>query len=681
MTLDSSIDTATFRSLVDVALRKIPTASRGNWTLHAPVDPGITLVELFAWLLEQRSYAADQLTVPLVRRLLSLVGDELRPARPAGVAITFEPELAEPSAPSMAITFEAKPAATTAPSVAISRRTSVRVPETELVFTLEDGLTALPLARYPTCRYGAVGAPVIELAGVPGYGAEDLRNGRPVPLLPVGGAAEARIGLTLREAPPATATLPVSILFELDTAVLPEWHPDAVAVRPPADVRWEYQDTAGTWRPVAQLRDGTCGLRRSGIVRFALPARWSAGDATRIGWLRVITDRATFSSPPTVLGIAPNSALATHVAWKVHHASPRWLPLPGRTVQLDADPLPLADRMVVCVREPDGWQRWRVVPDLVRAGPADRVVTVDRARARIVFGDGLTGRVPRLAPDAEPQVTVCYAAGGGVAGNLGPRTWEIVDDVAGVVTGQLLGARSLVSAVGGRDPETLDQARTRAAATLWQPERAVTPGDHQIVACATPGVAVARAHAEVGLSRGECGVVPGVTTVFVVPGSTSRTRDAVRAGDAVVAPIADPGLLDEVRAQLERARLVGEAILVEPAIYRRVRVRVTVAGAPYDREEVWQRLAGALRQYLDPLLGGDEQTGWPFGHPVRPTALLRVAQRELGDCGEVTAVAIAIDGGALAVCQDVAIRPYELVAVDRIEVAITAAPAAEGGLR
>jgi predicted phage baseplate assembly protein len=659
MTLAARLDNTDFKRLVDVALRKIPTASHGNWTLHAPVDPGIALVELFAWLLEQRSYWVDQVTAPLVSRAMALFDDEIRGARPAGVAMTFEPELAVP----------------VVPSVEIARRTALRVPETELVFALTGGLTALALARYPTSQSALVGAPVIELAGVAGFGAEDLRTGRPIPLLAATGASEARIGVTLREPPPASATLPLSILFELDTAVLPEWHPDAVAVPPPADVRWEFQDTGGAWWPLPELLDGTGGLRRSGLVRFALPRRWSAYGPSRVGWLRAIARDATFASPPTVLRIAPNSALARHAVWTTARPAVRWLPLPGRTIQLEPQPLPIADRVAVFIAEPGGTTRWRAVPDLVRAGPADRVFTVDRVRARLVFGDGLTGRVPRLDPAAEQPVTVCYAAGAGTAGNLGPCAWDMV-----AAQGGLAGARSFVSAVGGRDPETLDDARARAAAALRNPERAVTARDHEVIACATPGVEVARAHAEVGLLRGECGVVPGVTTVFVVPGASSRTRDDVRDGRAVVAPAPDPGMLDVVRAHLEAARLVGEVIRVEPARYRRLRVRVTVAGAPRDRDAVRQRLAGALRLYVDPLLGGDDHAGWPFGQPVRQTALLRVAQRELGDRGDVTEIAIALDGGPLEACREAVLRSHELIAVDRVD-AVIHASAGQGGLR
>lgn len=665
MTLDYTIDRATFRSLVDEALRRIPTASRGQWTLHAPVDPGITLVELFAALLEQRSFWADQPAAPLARAVLALLGDTMRPARSAGTAITFAPE----EVPDGTRTY--------APHALISRRTALRVPDTDLVFTLHQGLLALALARYPTPPR----APMIELGGDLAVGAEeDLRSGRPIEVLRARrGRTSVEVGLVLRAPPPIGAPQPVSVLVELDTSVEPEWSPDRASARPPARVRWEYRTTATAWRALPQLRDGTGGLRRSGTLRFAVPADWEvtqrAADQWLV-WIRAITDDATFSSPPTVLAIVPNTALAYHYQWRWSVSAPAWLPLPRRTIQLEPGDLPLPDRTLVFVNETDGRRhRWHVVPDLSRSGPADRHVTVDRERARVGFGDGLTGRLPRLAPGAVPQVAVVYATGGGDAGNVPPCAWQ-------ALSGPLPEARSHVAARGGRDAETIDEARTRAAGALRVPTRAVNPGDHEQVARTPPGVAVARAHAEVGFSRGECGVVPGVTTVFVVPGIRSRTRERVRAGTALAAPIADPGLLDEVRAQFARTRLVGEIVHVESAAYRHVRMRVHVTGAPADRETVRARLTAALRLYLDPLLGGDDQQGWPFGHPLRPTALLGVAQRELGDRGDVDSVAFAIDDTCtFEACEDVVIRPYELVTVAAIDIVIEATASSEVGLR
>jgi len=375
-----------------------------------------------------------------------------------------------------------------------------------------------------------------------------------------------------------------------------------------------------------------------------------------------------------VLAILPDTAIAYHSQWKTHDESPSWLPLPARTVQLDPAPLPLADRTVVFVTEIDGPHRWRVVPDFSQAGPADRVVVVDRKRARITFGDGLTGKLPRLGPNASPQIHVVYQAGGGASGNVPPCAWE-------ALSGPLSNALSYVPAVGGLDDETIDDARTRAIAALRTPTRAVNPEDHELVAIATPGVAVARAHAEVGFELGECGAVPGVTTVFVVPEIHSRSRERVRAGKAIAAPVCDPGVLDEVRAQFARTRLLGEIVHVASAAYRHVSLRATITGAPHDRAAVRARIAASLWLFLDPLLGGSDGVGWPFGEAVRPTALLGVAQHELGNRGFVDSVAVAIDGGAYEACEDVAIRPYELVAVDAIDVVIETASSAEAGLQ
>jgi hypothetical protein len=51
-----TLDDLTWADLSAAARGRIPAGSNGRWTLHAPVDPGITLLELHAWLLEQRLY-------------------------------------------------------------------------------------------------------------------------------------------------------------------------------------------------------------------------------------------------------------------------------------------------------------------------------------------------------------------------------------------------------------------------------------------------------------------------------------------------------------------------------------------------------------------------------------------------------------------------------------------------
>jgi hypothetical protein len=156
----------------------------------------------------------------------------------------------------------------------------------------------------------------------------------------------------------------------------------------------------------------------------------------------------------------------------------------------------------------------------------------------------------------------------------------------------------------------------------------------------------------------------GSTVDFAAAGFAARVRP-------------DPGLLSVVRARLGEARLLGTEVYVCPPRYRRTRLRVELAARPGDPAGVRAALRAGLRRHLDPLIGGDAGHGWPFGGPVRPSALLRVAQAAVGDVGgdaaEVLRVLIGLDGAEPAEdCVDVPLRPGELVALERVDVRVAA---------
>jgi hypothetical protein len=184
-------------------------------------------------------------------------------------------------------------------------------------------------------------------------------------------------------------------------------------------------------------------------------------------------------------------------------------------------------------------------------------------------------------------------------------------------------------------------------------------------------VAVARAHATVGDHPGfPCTPVPGAVSVYVVPAAPRGDADWDRPG-FVPAPRPDPGLVSQVRAALSAARLLGEELFVRAPCYRAAQLQVGITGAPRDAAAVRVRVQGALRRYLDPLTGGDQKAGWPFGAPLRPSALLRVAQNAAGQDGDVSRVAISLDkGSSWENCHDVTVRPHELVAVTRGDILV-----------
>lgn len=624
------LDDLTWADMTAAVTRRIPAESGGTWTLHAPVDPGITLLELFAYLLEQRLYWLDQAPDELVVAILKLL--DLEPPRPARAASTV-----------LALTTGAP-----APTVVPAGTVLARDPAAAIRFTLDDEVTVFPTAG--------------EVSVVTDRDrTADLLARRGVPLLGSdGGPASARFTLPLDGAHSTSGWL--SLLFELDSGLPPSWSSDVDAAAP-AELTWSWfrpsGDASGSFE---EVRDGTGGLRRSGVVRLLPPPGWS----TVARGLVVSTPAATYASAPRLLSLAVNVSAARHAESRtvtgLTDQTDDWLKLPGQRLVLpDA-----AARLLTAALEIGG-EGWKSAVDFTFGSSRDRIFLLDRHDGALVFGDGLTGRIPLRSDD----LRVDYTIGGGRDGNGGlTGNWLPVESDLPVR------AANPVQAEGGEDPETVAQARDRAAGALGEVTRAVTPGDYVTLAVTTPAVAVERAYASVGEHPGfPCARVPGAVTVHIVP-SVPRTDFA--APGFVPAPQPDPGMLTAVAGRLAETRLLTAEVFVRVPAYRDVRLRVDLSGTPADRAKVSTVVGDALRRFLDPLVGGDEGTGWPFGEALRPSALLRAAQQALGDLADVAAVAIGIDGAdPTETCDDVPLRAGDLPVAREVRTHVV--PAVEPG--
>ena len=72
------LDDRTFDDLMAVARRRIAQTTNNEWTDLSPGDPGMVLLELFAFLTETMIYRLNRLPEKVYVALLNLLGVTLR---------------------------------------------------------------------------------------------------------------------------------------------------------------------------------------------------------------------------------------------------------------------------------------------------------------------------------------------------------------------------------------------------------------------------------------------------------------------------------------------------------------------------------------------------------------------------------------------------------------------------
>ena len=245
---------------------------------------------------------------------------------------------------------------------------------------------------------------------------------------------------------------------------------------------------------------------------------------------------------------------------------------------------------------------WEARRDLLASGPfADEfVVEVENdGRAYLRFGDDLHGRRP------EPGMTFSarYRVGLGRAGNVGADTLRhIVSPIPEIVD-----VRNPLPAVGGRDPETLEEVRQRAPHAFKRQERAVRRQDYADVAQRLPDVQRARAtwrHTGSWL------------TVFL-------TIDRLGGG-----PV-EPAFATGVRDFVERFRLAGRDLVVDPPRFVGLEIELLVCVEPrFFRSQVKRALLEVLsdRRLADGRLGLFHPDRFSFGDTVYLSPIVAAAQ-------------------------------------------------------
>ncbi len=142
--------------------------------------------------------------------------------------------------------------------------------------------------------------------------------------------------------------------------------------------------------------------------------------------------------------------------------------------------------------------------------------------------------------------------------------------------------------------ESLDGARQRALRFFNDPYRAITSADFEREAML--------ASAAVGRVSIVSFPKAGTITVAVVPAAGA---------------VPDATLLRTVKERLDDRKLVGTRIVVRPPQYTDITLKVSLVTRPNTvKSEVIDTVTAAITGFFNPLVGGRDRGGWPFGRPV-----------------------------------------------------------------
>ncbi|MFE2881847.1 putative baseplate assembly protein [Streptomyces sp. NPDC059272] len=598
-----NLDDRRFQQFVDDAKRYIQQRAP-EWTDHNVSDPGVTLVETVAHMADQIVYRLNRVPDKNHLAFLDLVGITLFPPSAARTDVTFWLSAPQEEAVHVPLGTE----------VATMRTEG----EEAVVFATERELAVVPSAlRHLVVQHR--GKQVVDRT-------HDLAEGNHV--------------MCFAESPDPgdsmlfglTAAVPhCALALELDSRV------DGVGVDPrQPPLVWEAW-TADGWQACEVDRDGTGGLNRPGAVVLHVPAghTLSRNGGQEAGWLRCRvtephSDQPFYTTSPTVRSAEAftigGTTTVVHADTVYDEALGESTGLPGQRLRLSHTPV-VGDAVPLLLQtaERDGWTDWQVVPHFAASGPDDRHITLDAATGELAFGpavrepDGTLRQYGMVAPKGAVIRARRYRTGGGRAGNVARGAVQILRSSIPYVSEVV----NREAARGGVDGETVQEAKIRAPITLRAQERAVTLRDYEELSRrAAPETAritcLEGDEEEHGAYAVRVLVVPQA-----VPDPGGRLRfEQLVPGDA---------LLDRITRHLDERRLIGTRLAVGPPFYQGVTVVATVhAFRGVDTDRVRRQAHDALYRHLDPLVGGSDGKGWPFGRPVQSGEVFAVLQRVPG---------------------------------------------------
>lgn len=763
-----NLDDRRWTDLVEDGIAQIPRYAP-EWTDYNLHDPGITFIDLYAWLAEMTNYRLNRVPPRHRLKFLELLGYKLHGPLPGYTFLSFAPPaMTLPFTLPAGVEFEgtnpdglAVPFRTLRPvTVSVANIVAIQVDSGDgtLVNHSQDYVDHFAIEPF-----GA-----IPQAGAAFYiGFDALTPGEPVALglrfAGPGNDWHERRSILEESIAEAEWCAPVRTRLEcpsaemlIRSAVLPA-HQSVTS-------SWEVHTTTG-WTALTpvqapqsaaqgQVSDDTRSLTLDGIVEINVPAAVLAialGSVTRsLFYIRCRMAGGAYDAVPTLSDLAVNAApaeqstIATETLLirsgvvptgpapavgsqstllftvnvqneiqSLSFGSVNGVPatiwaysapsvstagqisfdlvlsgigtgLPNQQVSLLQAPVDVRKLELYTISAGHA-QRWTLQMDFDASTRTSYEFVIDPTAGTVSFGTGERGRVP----EANAQILVRYHATTASAGDVaeqvvnrartsvintallttipsptrtllnsitsnrlavtGSADAETLDYGLGVAVQQLHAHERLLNLAQQNKSTTLDQIPAASVLALTAPTNGVNLIDLERLAMTVPGTRVSRAHAWSSLHPDfPCIQATGIVTVIVVP--------FLPAGK----PVPTDGLINTVWRYLNRRRMICTVLKVAGPEYAEITITASIkvrTGASAGK--VHDRIVAALDNFLDPLIGGPNSLGWPFGRSVFNSEVLALIENVRG-VDYVASMSMEADSSG-AQCGDIALCPTALV--------------------
>ena len=619
MLADMNLDDENFEEIVEAAKNMI-AGYYPEWTDYNYHDPGITIIELFAFLKEIQQYRINYIGEKHRMKYLKLLGVEREHMHPAIAAVCVQcsktvilPELTGFYA--SGICFETRQAK----------------------YLISGDICC--------CIYESESGPVT-------VDREMMEFGKALRIPVFGGEPRENtcFYIGFDEALPEELELSIYADIYNDYKIMRNPIGEDIRFHPLSVLSLQYYD-GRSWIPVSRISDRTYGFLQSGWMFFTLGGKMKPAKINGLQryYLRIKLIQSMYDIPPVIRSIAMNMVI---VEQKKHYARCQDLSYKiegGRgTCVMEADSLNLdhitlltgkngffeiledydyiqkeqeiqirfgldgLSELPDCIRvlswnamfdagqilgEGDGlpcqeymlndndllygsfsimieeagqegiFSDWKKVDDFTCSGVSDKHYIMDAVHGRLLFGDCIHG----MAPEGRIIITQ-YVTSRGMDGNVTSgrinRIEPPYDDLIVI---------NKEDAYGGRDEEDLEQCFIRAGKLIDTNEGLLTCEDYEAAVKKTPGLMIEGCKAIYDMDEGDA------VTIVVKPFSLNKN------------PVLGRNYIENIKSWLEPIRMIGTSIRLSSPEYVKVNVFVEGNGRNnylYDRKIIIEALDG-----------------------------------------------------------------------------------------